>query len=257
MKNYKLGINNKGNYTLWLVFEPEKMFKNQYVYNMVTLHSYQGVLGKKESTVEKNLRKRGINIPVEVESLYEGKVKSFREFSESISSLTEDQFTFGKLIGEQISTSDNIWYLETQASKINEPQSEVAKQRLVELGNHIEDGVSVIKKPIKDALDRKSIIIVPDRNISCRIYGNYEYFLKTEEYGDIVFSGELKFKEMWYNGFAYYLPQDEKGSGKKIKGKTLLLKISHQLTDGGHLLCTDLRFVTKKELELSKVMDLL
>ena len=254
--NYKIGRNNKGNLVLWKVQEPRKIEYDNFTYKFLTIHYKIGVLGKSERTIKKNLEKYRADIPIIVDEFYNNKRKTFYDYSEMFSTLEDTQFTFGKLKGQDITTSDNVWYLETQSTKTDEPQSEVAKQRLLQLGNHLEHNGRVLNKNIVEALSNGYIRIIPTKNIHVNYSGVEDYWLNTEEYGKIKIEG-VKLKTMSYNGFSYFLPVDENGVGKKIKGKGLIMRLDNKLTDENKLICKSLKIVSKKEINMELIMKIL
>lgn len=140
-KNMKtIGFTNKY-YTLWEVSEPYKVHvnafqwyeKQDFTYLKNLSKTLEGAKSKLQGDFVVNLELRGNS--------------SFTRSSDLVDGFENWQFTFGKLMGADIRTCDDIWQLNrAMNNEKGDERRDLAKQRLVELGEIVEfDGEFISK----------------------------------------------------------------------------------------------------------------
>ena len=128
-------------FTLWNVSEVYKVPVNanqwyeaqDFIYVQNLSKTLEGAKAKLQGAFDIDLELRGSS--------------TFVKKSELLENFEVWQFTFGKLIGSDIRTCDDVWQLErAMDSEKGEDRKEIAKQRLIELGEVIQFDGNWIKK---------------------------------------------------------------------------------------------------------------
>lgn len=95
---------------------------------------------------------------------------------------------------------------------------------------------------VENALSGKPINIVPTKNLDG--YGNYVVTHNLDEIPDVVYHFE-ETKEMWYNGYYYWLPVIG-GKAKRFKGKNIVISDYTVNNDNGMLTINVKNFTVAK-----------
>ncbi len=138
-------------YTLWEVSDPYKVPVNAYQYYMKQDFNYVQNLSKTlEGAKAKIKGEFTIDLTLRGHS-------SFVRSSDILSGFEVWQFTFGKLMGMDIRTCEDVWQLErAMDEEKREARSSIAKQRLIELGEIIRfDGDWIKKSQIAGRMEQK------------------------------------------------------------------------------------------------------
>jgi hypothetical protein len=253
---YVLGKTNKGTFTLWrkVLETADYQF---YTFDK-TRYYYLKALSKNEDKTLQLVAEYGI-VSIDLDDrLIDTKYKFLWFNGETVSKLEPWQYPFGKLVGQDIRTSEDVWQLQRAAEQGNE----FAHNRLIELGTHVIYEDKLIKvseveklKAVEELKVEKFVKLIPTCNLQVTTTG---YKLRTKEYGVIDFKRNIKAKEMYYDGYYYALPiVDDLGKSKRLKGVEVFIYLTGDVNEQGELIADKLKIPSKKEIELTKIMSFL
>lgn len=161
-------------------------------------------------------------------------------------SINNDRFNFGKYENELISECNDSWYLTWFYDCCCDERKQNVKNRLIELGYHFSvhttmyDGVEIQNEKMYSAeewanlqeqlarneefinkvLAKEPIEILMERNLTVGEDMDENYFgIYNHEFGALHFND---ITVNYYNGYEYGLPK-QKGKGKRVKGKTIVI----------------------------------
>lgn len=116
-------------YTLWNVSEPTKRELSAHDYTFVTTYTYRQNLSKSLDKAKEKLKGTDYEIDLSLRG-----TSSFETSSGRFSNLEDYHFSFGKLIAEDIRTSNDVWQLDRAMREEKSMRTRVyARRRLIEL----------------------------------------------------------------------------------------------------------------------------
>jgi len=218
----KIGFTNKY-FTLWDVTTEDfyNSFNGKTYKSHTTTHFiYYRNLSMTELEAKKKATKLGCT-DLTVDEDLKGKHNSWNS-TEMFETPTYDdnQFKYGKYKGKLITESTDINYLNWYSS---DADCEIAKKRVTELDSNMciwdgtlmsKDALKNIKKleKIKKEFANNGILeLVIESNILDDEYKEFR-----TNVGNFELEPDFKIKKLWYNGYSYYLPLNEKNKSFKI-----------------------------------------
>ena len=137
-------------YTLWEVGKPYKVAVSEHQWYDKQDFLYIQNLSKSLDEAKKKLEGQNYVIDLDLRGLH-----SWTKSSELMNDYTDQQFSFGKLAGSDISACNDIWQLNrAMKSEQGQVRQDLAKDRLIEIGELIMVGGEFISKQEYDILVR-------------------------------------------------------------------------------------------------------
>ena len=206
-------------YTLWTVSIEDRYFgDNRYA---VECYKYQKNISKDIDKVKEQYPNVKIDLTLRGHSSFERVRVNENE------QLNNDEFWYGRYKGIPIdeSADDNyiIWYW---SSKEDDENRKFAQQVLEDRNYHLVDNIWLSNSAYNEYLDRKEYANELINNFNSEGYIETRINRNPNEDGELFIGNKsliIKFsevKEMYYNGYEYYLPVIN-GKTKKVKNKNV------------------------------------
>ena len=165
--------------------------------------------------------------------------KSFERSEMPKEEVPIDCFPFGRSKGYKYETETEKYLAWYYNEELNEERKAVVADVLIKNYNWVREDDSLYSPEDyaahviwKETLSKTQALIHGEAPIEVTLTSNLN------EYGEVMVRGEYEFsikfhdwKEMYYNGWLYGLPVDNKGKAKRIKNKVICIKKWNILSD--------------------------
>lgn len=208
--NFIIGFSNKF-FTLWKITEIKGNDSN----NVCYYHEYIKNISFSEDKVKE------VYPNIVIDKTINGK-HSFYSYTKDKNKIDDDKFQFGRFVSELINECKDNEYLKWYFNNCyNEKSKAVAADVLISRGWKLDDNDIISPKEIKNMNDEheyfKSLISSKKIEVEINTNPSEEGIVKIK---DNIFIKFPEVKEMYYNGYFYYMPIVNRKT-KRVKNKTI------------------------------------